>query len=226
MESMGLRSAMMFAAFDRRCANLPAGEDAARIKNLSKLVSELVFFETSRIRRFDPRANERTLRRSVEGGLRYVMATGASGYQAKLADLEELARRVTGKSNVELRDADQAPGQYTRLPARSIPAALGRLFDWLQSPAFAEMHPVEQMTVCQARLHEIAPFAALSETVTSCFSYFFPWSRFGLLPLYEMHELSALYAALGDAVSLQTGPLVEINLKACQKACSLLTERP
>ncbi len=222
---MALRSAIMFAQFDRRCASLPAAADATRAKNLSKLVSELVLFEISRVRRFDPRANERALKRSIEGGVRFVMETGGTEYRASREHLEGLARRVTGKPNVELRTGDQQPGRSSVLPALSIPAALGRLFEWLQSPAFHEMHAVEQMTVCQARLGEIAPFAALSETITSCFSYLFPWSRFGLLPLYETHELGALYAALEDAVSLQTGPLVEINLKAYQKACGVLTER-
>jgi len=222
---MGLRSAMMFAAFDRRCANLPAPEDATRAKMLSKLVSELVLFEVARIRRFDARANERALKRSIEGGVRYLMGTGGTDYRASIQDLEELARRVTGKSDPEPRSMDQQPAARSLLPARSIPAALGRLFEWLQSPAFNEMHPVEQMTVCQARLHEIAPFAALSETITSTYSCVFPWSRFGLLPMYEAHELGALYAALEEAVSLQTGPLVEFNLKAYQRACGFLAER-
>lgn len=220
---MGFRSALLFAEFNRRCAGFTR-EAAVGAKQLPQLVGEVVGFEVSRIRRYDPRLKERALRRQIDDGVRYVMATGSPEYRASMEDLEELARRVT-QTNPDLRTADPQPGSSATFPAHSIPGALGRLFEWLQSPAFAEMHPVEQMTVCQARLFEIAPFAASSETISFCFSYIFPWSRFGLLPLYEPHELGPLHSALEDAVGLQTTPLVEINLRACQRACGFLAER-
>ncbi len=196
------------------------------MKLVSKMVDQVVLFEADRIKRFDPHARERKLKRSIEESLRYVIATGKPGYQASLQDLEEVGRRVAAGQNSGFRvtDAEQG-GQRALVPARSIPGALTRLFDWLQSPAFAEMHPVEQMTVCQARLFEVAPFPVLNDTITAFFSYLFPWSRFALLPLFEAHELGPLYSALQDAVSLQTGPLVEMNLKACERACEFLTER-
>jgi len=225
MKAMGLRTAMLFAAFDRRCGSLSFGEDATRTKLVSKLVARVVLFEIDRIRRFDRSANERLLKRSIEEGLRYVIAAGKPGYQASMEDLEEVRRRIAGGvADSGFRAGDPERTQWPLLPAGSIPGALARLFDWLQSPAFSQMHTIEQMTVCQARLSEIAPFATLNDTITSCFSYLFPWSRFGLLPLFEPHELGPLYSALQDAVSLQTGPLVEMNLKACERTCGFLTE--
>ena len=224
MKAMGLRTALLFASFDRRCGSLPAREDATRMKLVSEIVDRVVLFEIDRIRRFDSQAKERKLKRSIEEGIRYVIAAGKPGYQASIEDLQELGCRVVGGPNSGFRVADPEPGQRPLLPARSIPGALTRLFDWLQSPAFAEMHPVEQMTVCQARLFEVAPFPILNDTITGFFSYLFPWSRLGLLPLFESHELGPFYAALQDAVSLETGPLVEMNLRACERTCGLLTE--
>lgn len=109
------------------------------------------------------------------------------------------------------------------MPAEAVAGALARLFEWLGSEAFAEMHPVEQMTLCQARLSEIAPFERHSAATSDLFSFLIVNLGAGLLPFYTASDADAFEKALDEALRLVvTKPLVDLNAKACERTCDAL----
>ncbi|MDA2927752.1 Fic family protein [Acidobacteria bacterium AH-259-G07] len=99
-----------------------------------------------------------------------------------------------------------------------VPRAIERFFEWVQSPSFAEMHAVEQMTVAQIRLYEIYPFAKYSGITVSAFSYYFLVADGYLVPLYETRELPEFHQALKQAFAFSTEDLVRFNVRACERA--------
>jgi len=99
-----------------------------------------------------------------------------------------------------------------------IPGAMDRFFEWVRSPSFADMHPVEQMSLSQMRLYEISPFSLHSPLTVSLFSYYFLLRGKYLVPLYEVEELPQFYRALKEAFQLSSEALVRFNVQACQRA--------
>jgi hypothetical protein len=99
-----------------------------------------------------------------------------------------------------------------------IPTAIGRFFEWVQSPSFEEMHAVEQMTLSQIRLCEIQPFPEHSHLTVSFFCLFFLLRRGYLMPLYRVEELEDFNRALEQAFLLSTEDLVRFNARACERS--------
>jgi len=89
-----------------------------------------------------------------------------------LSDLTAFQAVVSGSEEASLRGVP-AQGKHASeaAPAEMVSRALARLFEWIGSEAFAELHPVEQMTICQARLAEIAPFERFSNSACDLFSF-------------------------------------------------------
>lgn len=110
------------------------------------------------------------------------------------------------------------------LDAVRIPGAIDRFFEWVRSPSFAEMHPVEQMSLAQMRLYEIDPFQNHSPLIVSLFSHYFLFHGEYLVPLYEIREVSRFYQALEEAFQLSSEPLVRLNVEACHRAYEFVLE--
>jgi len=105
------------------------------------------------------------------------------------------------------------------LEAQAVSLAFDRLFEWIASDAFAEMHPIEQMTLCQLRLYEIWPFESQSGLAGDFFALLVLYQGKGLLPLFSPEDSPAFSEALSDAFNFVTKPLVDFNLKGCERAC-------
>lgn len=107
----------------------------------------------------------------------------------------------------------------------AIPRAIGRLFEWLQSPSFSELHPVEQMTLTQLRLYEIYPFQDYSEITISLFACSVPLATGHLVPLYVEDEFSDFYVGLDKALDFVTEDLIGFNTRACERAYDFVLDR-
>jgi hypothetical protein len=103
-----------------------------------------------------------------------------------------------------------------------IPGAMDRFVKWVRSPSFADMHPLEQMSLSQMRLYEINPFTNHSPLVVSLFSYYFLLKGEYLIPLYDVEGLPKFYQALKEAFQLSSEALVRFNVQACQRAYELV----
>jgi hypothetical protein len=111
------------------------------------------------------------------------------------------------------------------LAAELVPVALERLIDWLNSPAFADMHPIERMTLCQVRLYEIWPYETGSGLVADLFAVRVLHGATGIVPWPVAEDISEFYAALSEAFGFATKRLVEFHLKACERACDEVMRR-
>jgi hypothetical protein len=105
------------------------------------------------------------------------------------------------------------------LDPTAVPRALARFFEWTASQAFAEMHALEQMTLCQVRLYEIWPFEVYSGLTGDFFSLRVLHLKTSLLPLFSIQEASDFQEALSEAFGFVTKPLVDFYLRACERAC-------
>src|SRR3989442_168949 len=74
------------------------------------------------------------------------------------------------------------------LAAREIAGALERFFQWTGDQAFAELHPVEQAALSQARLLEIGPFARQNVPLACSLSCFWLFRGGFVYPLWEHHH--------------------------------------
>jgi hypothetical protein len=105
------------------------------------------------------------------------------------------------------------------LDPTAVPRALVRFFEWTASEAFAEMHALEQMTLCQIRLYEIWPFESYSGLAADFFSLRALYLKTSLLPLLSVDRASDFQEALSEAFGFVTKPLVDFYLRACERAC-------
>ncbi len=108
----------------------------------------------------------------------------------------------------------------------AVPRALVRFFEWTASEAFAEMHALEQMTLCQVRLYEIWPFDAYSGLAADFFSLRVLYLKTCLLPLFSIEETNDFQEALSEAFGFVTKPLVDFYLRACERACDQVLRQP
>ena len=99
-----------------------------------------------------------------------------------------------------------------------VPRAVDRFFEWVASPAFAELHPVQQMTVAQMRLYGIEPFPEESQLAVSLFSQYFLCRNGYLLALYEPETAGRFDKALDEAFRFSTEALMELNIQACLRS--------
>ncbi len=134
-------------------------------------------------------------------------------------DLILLHRRVYSSEEPLRRTTRNANGRRPQGPPPArIPHALDRFFEWVSCQAFAELHPVEQMAIAQTRLLEIDPFSTGSDSTASIFTYRFPLAAGYLLPAPDPQAADQFWTALQAAWEFSTLGLVELNLRAMQRA--------
>lgn len=199
-------------------------------KQLRRLIRErlrpaLLEWERGRIRRqrFLAGAGEPSLQ-SLEGMLDHLLDLDKKITELRLTDLLDLQGLLLPEEAVTLRQGLIQPlsSHHEPLPPAAIRSALSRFFEWCQSPAFGEMHAVEQMTLSQIRLHEISPFEAFPEVTISLFSYYFLLADGYLLPCYKLDEAAEFHAALNAGLAFSTADFIRLNLRACKRAYDLI----
>ncbi len=114
---------------------------------------------------------------------------------------------------------------HVPLAPSGIASALDRFFEWVRSPSFSEMHPVQQMTLSQIRLCEIYPFSRHCQVTISIFSSYFLLAQVFLPPLYRIDQSSDFHRALEQAFLFSTQPLIDLNFEACRRAYDLVLSR-
>jgi hypothetical protein len=90
-----------------------------------------------------------------------------------------------------------------------ITSALERFFQWTGEEAFAQLHPVEQTALCQARLLEISPFARRNVPLLAALSCFWLLKAGFVFPLWEHHQPGKYEEYLDSAFRLEMQPLVD-----------------
>ncbi len=114
---------------------------------------------------------------------------------------------------------------HVPLAPSGIASALDRFFEWVRSPSFSEMHPVQQMTLSQIRLCEIYPFSRHCQVTISIFSSYFLLAQVFLPPLYRADQSADFHRALEQAFLFSTQPLIDLNFEACRRAYDLVLSR-
>ncbi len=114
---------------------------------------------------------------------------------------------------------------HVPLAPSGIVPALDRFFEWVRSPSFSEMHPVQQMTLSQIRLCEIYPFSRHCQVTISIFSSYFLLAQVFLPPLYRADQSSDFRRALEQAFLFSTQPLIDLNFEACRRAYDFVLSR-
>jgi len=114
---------------------------------------------------------------------------------------------------------------HVPLAPSGIVPALDRFFEWVRSPSFSEMHPVQQMTLSQIRLCEIYPFSRHCQVTISIFSSYFLLAQVFLPPLYRADQSSDFRRALEQALLFSTQPLIDLNFEACRRAYDFVLSR-
>ncbi len=219
--SPSLRSSIQFASLNRKKQALDERERDSVALTREQLLPLLLEFEMAKTRRLSRYAETREIDPpSLSNVTREFLILQSKPTEAQIEDLFQL-QRLTGSSEASaLRSVSVTPicPNHTPLIPQMIGPALDRFFDWVLSPSFSELHPVEQMTLSQIRLFEIYPFEEPCEVAVSLFSCLFLDARGYLLPLYEPHELRPFYVALEAAFAFSTSELVGLNLGAVERA--------
>jgi hypothetical protein len=169
----------------------------------------------------DDRAKE-LLKDRLRDAFQFLLAHCGEARPLELSDLLEVHRRVAGSEKGFFRVGKGTAYSPTLEPleAELVVRALGRFFDWARGPGFQEMHPVEQMTIGQIRLFELQPFREFSDLTGILFPCLFLLQKGYPLPLFRPREAAEFRQAMILALeSLQTAPLVALNLKGCERAC-------
>ncbi len=215
-----LRSFVQFAPLERKLRQLEAKSSdwKAQIKAITG--PPLVEYELAKARRWDGQAPEVPRLRSC---LDVVTAPGNGGSALIQADLLRfqalLLDNVGAESEFRRRPAPRISEAHGCLEPEAVPRALARFFEWTTSQAFAEMHAIEQMTLCQVRLYEIRPFDTYSSLTADFFSLRVLYLKTSLLPLFAVQETHDFEEALSQALGFVTKPLVDFYLRACERGC-------
>ena len=104
------------------------------------------------------------------------------------------------------------------LSAGEIADALERFFQWTGDQAFAELHPVEQAALSQARLLEIGPFAKQNVPLACLLSCFWLFRGGFVYPLWEHHHPEKYREYLDSAFRLEMQPLIDYLLRGERRA--------
>ena len=219
--SPSLRSSIQFSSLNRKKQMLDEREQDSAALTRERLLPRLLEFEMAKTRRLSRYAQTRESDPpSLTNLSREFLLLRLEPITAQIENLLQLQRLTTSSEASALRSASVAPicPNHTPIIPQMIGPALDRFFDWVRSPSFSELHPVEQMTLSQMRLCEIYPFEESCEVAVSLFSCLFLSTRGYLLPLYEFHELRPFYAALEAAFAFSTSELVGLNLGAVERA--------
>lgn len=141
--------------------------------------------------------------------------------------LLELHHHLTLNSPVGYRDKNTQPAISNHIPLApaNIASAIERFFEWVRSPSFSEMHPIQQMTLSQIRLWEIYPFSHYCQVTISIFSSYFLTAQLFLPPLYPINQLPDFHNALKKAFLFSTQPLIDLNVEACHRSYDFVLEK-
>ena len=104
------------------------------------------------------------------------------------------------------------------LPPGQVGPALERFMDWTEGEAFAELHPIEQASLTQARLLEIAPFARLNIPLARTMSFFWLLRAGLVFPLWPHPQPGKYEEYLDAAFCLEMQPLVDYILRGEREA--------
>lgn len=124
-----------------------------------------------------------------------------------------------GVTSFRQRSGPQILEGHLCLEPAVVERALARFFEWIASEAFAEMHPIEQASLCQLRLYEIWPFETYSWLTADLFALRVLYLGTSLLPLFTIEEAVEFQDALSQALGLVTKPLVDLYVRACERTC-------
>ena len=184
------------------------------IKNLLEFELSKENWSLSRVR------NKEAPQPEIEKGISWLLNSKKNVGQPTKVDLLDLHCQLGERQSNSCRQNQVPALTPNHLPTEPplILPAVDRFFEWVSSPSFGEMHPIEQMTISQMRLTEIFPFEQHSQITSSLFSYRFLVDNGLLLPFYETHQLSVFSEALDKAFLFSTQALVQLNTQACEKA--------
>lgn len=224
--SQSLKTAIQYGPLHGKKAELEARLDPSQRRTLmrKRVVPPLLGFELARLRQHagvvrtvEPRLDQ------LEGMVEFLVHLGKKVAELGLEDLLRLHRLLApGDDLLRRNSGTPLSSHHEPLAPSAISSALVRFFEWIQSPSFSEIHPVEQMTLCQLRLYDIYPFEVFSEVTTSLFSYYFMAAEAFLLPVYRLEELPDFYAALDAAFAFSTQGLIDFNLRACVRSYEVM----
>lgn len=226
--SPSLRTSLQFAPLERLKSALAARPDQqpAREMTARKLAAPLLAFELAKIQSKEGSDCQREQMLSLLGpAFDALLALDKASAQLDLSDLLDLHRLLVPAgegSALRRQEAKPISSWHQPLAPAAIEKALQRFFEWSQSPAFGELHALEQTTLAQVRLYEIYPFERMCEPAVSFFSFSYLGAGGYLPPLYQVEELPAFYDALDQAFNFSTEQLIKLNLQACQRAYGML----
>lgn len=192
-----------------------------------RLISSLVESEVAKSRgRFGrPVSQPEVAPQRVRTALRRIISLNKPLDQLQVEDLLAVQRLLTADRRASFRQAPPRSfhSQHLSIHPDRIPHSLERLFQWVASPSFAQLHPVEQTVLAQVRLYEIYPFETCGECPISIFSQYFLVAAGFLLPSPLVAEIPQFYQALEMAFTLATAPLVALNLRNCHRSYDLIS---
>ena len=218
---------MQFAALNSSRIRLKATDQSPNQINRRVLAEPVSRFESLRCARFgwEPESGWEV----IEPLLQCILSWSKKPPQLSPEDLTELRflLPVDGVGGV-LRERPGPPlfGQHPVLSPELVERGLSRFFEWVSSDSYAEIHPVEQATLCQLRLLEISPFSSYNHLVAIVFSYSFLSGSDYLWPTYQEHEMAGYATSMLEALSFSTAELVELNLRACLRSYDQILSRP
>jgi len=216
-----LQSALQFASLNQQKQLLH--KQVANLRSLihKDLAPQLIEYELGKVRRQVPQLSETEVPRSQAAAMfSAVLGLDKSLEELDSSDLLHLYGFVASDQRNPYRQTPSQPLMSTHEPLEPalVPRAVDRFFEWVQSPSFADMHAIQQMSLSQMRLYEIHPFPKYSQLTVSLFSHYFLLQAEYLVPLYEVKEMTKFYRALGEAFLFSSEALVHFNLQACQRA--------
>ena len=230
LQEMSLKTAIQYLPLNQEKAALAQQARSHERSSIirKQLVGPLIEFElTKRAQLQLPSAPAEPSAQQLEQMLDHLLHLDTTIERFNLSHLVQLHRFLVPEDQEICRQHPIAPLSplHEPLPPALIASALSRFFEWSQSPAFAELHAVEQMTLSQMRLYEIYPFECYSEITVSFFSYYFLLADGYLLPSYQMVEGAEFCSALNAAFDFSTQNLINLNLRACQRAYDRLSTK-
>jgi len=215
-----LRSFVQFAPLERKLRQL--AEKSPDWKRQMKVLAApgVIEYEQDKARRWDAAEVEPS---RLDACLDVVTAPSTPAGDLGQSALVQFQTVLLDRSaeGLELR---QGPGTRTFeghvcLDAAAVPRALTRFFDWTASKAFAEMHTLEQMALCQVRLYEIWPFEKYSGLTADFFCLRLLYQGKSLVPVLSAEDAGTFQEALSEAFGFVTKPLVDFYLRGCERAC-------
>ena len=216
-----LTLAQQFASLSQQRQLL--AKQAADLRSLihKELAPQLLEYELGKVSQQVPQLGEAEVPRSQATAMfSALLGLDKALEELDSSDLLHLHSFVASDPGDPYRQTPSQPVTSTHEPVAPelVPRAVDRFFEWVQSPSFAEMHAIEQMSLSQMRLYEIHPFPKFSRLTVSLFSHYFLLKAEYLVPLYEVGDLAKFYRALGQAFLFSSEALVHFNLQACQRA--------